>query len=286
MKPWIRVGSICIFSSMVFAESNVIIQDKGERYYLHAFGGGFASDGVTLNQQGSIPFSDYQLAVSAVGRAKFQNNGLVGGALGYQVQNLVLGEKKPWHFIPAFEVEGFYLHSQLKANLVNPETDVAYNNKVPIVNKNVPAGQQRLSDGFQYHAGFLFANVVSVFRFSTLGNIEPYLGFGLGSAFDQLTAATSTESQRDNYFLPQNNAFNAVFAAQIKSGLRLAVSENINIFAEYRYIYSSTSNYRMGSRLLDAQWNLDFGTMHLNAGVLGVGYYFDEALRTSNSTSQ
>ncbi len=227
------------------------------------------------------------MAVSVVGRANFQNNGLVGGAFGYQVQNLALGGKEPWHFIPAFEVEGFYLHSQLKANLVNPETDVAYdNNAFPIDDNSVPAGQQRLNDGFQYHAGFLFANVVSVFRFSTLGNIEPYLGFGLGGAFDQLTAATSSESQRENYFLPQNNAFNAVFAAQIKSGLRLAVSENINIFAEYRYIYSSTSNYRMGSKLEDAQWNLDFGTMHINAGVVGVGYYFDEVPRTSNSTSQ
>jgi hypothetical protein len=52
MKPWIRFGCCFIFSSMALAKADVILQDKGERYYMHAFGGVYASDGVTLNQQG------------------------------------------------------------------------------------------------------------------------------------------------------------------------------------------------------------------------------------------
>jgi hypothetical protein len=287
MKPWMRLGGIFIFCSVGYAQTNEIIQDRGERYYVDAFGGVYASDGLTINQQGSIPYAGYNVAVSAVGRANFQENGLVGGSIGYQVQNLVIGQKKHWHFIPSFELEGFYLTSKLKANLVNPENDIAFDlDGEPLADFSVPAGQQILNNTFQYHAGFIFPNVVFSFKGIILEEVEPYVGFGIGAAFDQLTASTSHASQSENYFLPQNNAFNAVLAAQIKSGFQLAINKNMNVFVEYRYIYAATSNYRMGSKLEDAQWNLDFGTMHINAGVVGVGYYFDEVLRTSNSTSQ
>lgn len=237
--------------------------------YLGAFGGGGHYENNSFTQQGTAlygPNNGGPLSVNAKGNTDTSAI-IIGMHVGYEWLGWLLNTDKPcWKLVPAAEFEGYYLGNKLSGQLSNPTT------RLP---------EHLFEDSFQMNTGVFLANSVWVFK--SPYKIDPYFGAGIGAAILSFSNANSVQVSPAepgiNHFNSNPNASSWAFAAQAKAGLRFNLSEHGRLFAEYRFLYLSSTDYTFGSTVYPThipttKWKVNFASMHYNMGAIGFEYDF------------
>ncbi len=129
---------------------------------------------------------NYDLYVNVSGQQKFKTGGIAGAHMGLSMQNSFL-------ISPTFELEGFYLGSQLSGILSNSllEPAVLRPEGTASASHSISAGLHQFNNQFNLNPGFLFANAKCDLNFLKNAIAMPYIGFGIGLAFNRLSGANS-----------------------------------------------------------------------------------------------
>ena len=242
------------------------------QFYLGIFGGGGSSDNVNVIQYGTAFFPDLvggPLAVNGFGPLKNNGTGWFGGAqLGYQAQgvSLPLNLYPQWTFGPAFEIEGYWFGNRtLHGDAINNTA-------------RLPEHDFELS--FSANRSIYLTNFVL-----NLNNpcylFHPYVGFGIGGALVRLSGADSTQispiEPGVNHFNTKTSDTNATFAGQIKAGLAYDINEWVSIYAEYRWLYLSSTQFTFGSTVYPthvptSSWQVKVAPQNYNLGSIGLRF--------------
>ncbi|NBV75449.1 MAG: hypothetical protein EBR59_05680 [Methylococcaceae bacterium] len=283
--------------------------------YLGAFGGGSTSFNNNISQSGEAykrtgglqgiyrdSGEDFNLLVNVKGKSEERSAGIGGAHLGYEFPELPIGGASAvWGVRPAIEIEGYYLGSSISGTLTNPnpETFNGLNDELVSLNgtTQLNPGQHKFVDTFSQNMGVLLTNGVFSFKTPWASNIFPYIGGGIGAAINSLSGANSAQVASGspyagnekglNHFNSNNNANSSAFAAQAKAGVRAELFDKFSVFAEYRYLHVTDSNYTFGSTEYPATsssypgghaqtsaWNVGLGSMDYHTGILGLQYDF------------
>lgn len=260
------VASIGICADASASESITPVEKK--HVYISAFGGRGTFFTNSISQTGTAFLSEFSggpLAVDATGGSAHDYADMLGMNIGYRFSDL-FPESSAWNLTPALELEGYYLHGTLSENtLVNDTTrldahefDVTYpmNTGVYLIN-----GVLNLNHGES--------------------KFHPYFGLGIGPAFVSINNAMSTQVDPDesgvNHYNSNPDSSSWTFATQAKLGLSYEMSERVNIFAEYRFLYLAASDYTFGStqysgHVETTSWNVNIDGMYYNMFVAGVQF--------------
>jgi opacity protein-like surface antigen len=269
--------------------------------YLGIFGGGGVSDNNNFTQSGvaykrtdHAPFykEDYDLYVDTKGKAD-SNTAAIGGLhIGYEWSEIPLGNNQSgWGIRPALEVEGFYLGSSQSGNLINPRAERGVPLEGPYTGvHDFAANSHTFTDTFNVDMGVLLTNGIFTFNTPWSDKIFPYIGGGIGAAITSLSHANSTQTSNPlmptgyepgiNHFNSNSNASSSSFATQAKAGLRVELIDKLSVFAEYRYLHVSASNYTFGSTVYPTEhaetssWDSHFGSLNFHTGIFGIEYGF------------
>ena len=187
--------------------------------------------------------------------------GFVGLHVGYEWLHRQPSYRQLTH---AVELEGFYESTTKKANnLINP-TD-----RLP---------EHQFKDKFPINMGVALVNWNLIWNNRRLHGFCPYFGLGMGAALLSIYHAQATQVAPPevgvNHFNSDRHAATCVFAAQIKAGARYDVAKYFRLFAEYRFLYLSPSNYTFGSvrypgHVASSPWTVDFESICNNMFALG-----------------
>lgn len=243
-----------------------------QKFYVGVFGGGGASTKVNISQYGTAYYSEAEggpLAVNAFGKTNRRSVGLVGGHVGYRWAELFLApDHSQLRIIPAIELEGYYLgKSKFTAHDINNVTT-----RLPEHNFMVT---------YPMKSGVFLTNAVLNFNLPNLNRFQPYVGGGIGAAVISISDAISTQVAPPevgvNHYNSNGNDKDAAFAAQAKVGLNVSLSQNTSLFAEYRWLYLSTSHYAFGStvypqHVATSPWLVKIDAQKYNMGAIGVRY--------------
>lgn len=245
---------------------------NGRGVYLGVFGGGGTSTSASVQQSGAV-LSNPPTPVNARGTAGGTGVGMGGAHLGYEWGDLNFGDSD-WALKPAAEIEGYYLGSNLSAELNSP-----YTPRVP---------NHWFSDTLPQKAGVFLANTVLALKTPYSDKLFPYIGGGVGGAILSINGATSEQISPPerglNHFNSNPNASSSAFAATAKAGLRGEIYERLSLFVEYRYLFVDSSSYDFGSthgagtpfpnHLPTTPWGVNLGSQNYNMGVAGFEFSF------------
>jgi opacity protein-like surface antigen len=244
--------------------SNPISSSKG--YYIGVFGGGGSSNAFDVEQKGTALYPSSKggpLSVNAQGNGHNDSLGFVGLHLGYEW--LPTSQSK-WYFTHALEVEGYYESTKKKATLTNPTDRLDLH---------------QFKDTFPINMGVMLANWIIVLNNKSFWNISPYIGVGVGAGILSIHNAKSSQVAPPepgiNHFNSDPNASDWVFATQGKAGLRFGFFKHMRFFAEYRFLYLTSSDYTFGStkyptHVATTKWKVDFGGICNNMYVFGIDF--------------
>jgi opacity protein-like surface antigen len=237
------------------------------KVYLGIYGGGGSSRNFNVDQYGTVFFLEATggpLAVNAFGHANNDSARFVGLQLGYQINDILLDPKSQWSLMPAAELEGFYIRkNSLNENLTN-NTE-----RLPEHNFNVT---------YPTKISVFLANAVFTFNKPCL-LVHPYIGFGIGGAIVRITdasaAQTSPPELNINHYNANTSDMDTTFAGQIKLGLSYDINNFVNVFAEYRWLYLSSTDYTFGSTVdpthaITSSWQVKFDPQRYNLGSIGI----------------
>ncbi len=242
------------------------------KIYVGVFGGGGASTNVSIAQYGTAFFPEDTigpLAVNGFGHTDTRGVGIVGGQVGYQWSSISLNLFNSLSGItPAVELEGYYVgKSTFTGHDINNET------------ASLPEHDFLVS--YPLNTAVFLANAVANFDLSNVNRVHPYVGAGIGAAVLSISGADSTQVAPPeggvNHYNGNPSDKDATFAAQVKAGLNFDVTSNVNIFAEYRWLYVSNSDYRFGSTVYPAHvptspWLVELGSQSYNMGAAGIRF--------------
>lgn len=266
--PYVALSCISLFG----AKDAKPITDSPEEtgnFYAGVFGGGGGFGVSNFEQTGTIFFpaaSGNTTGVTATAGGRTTGAGFVGLQVGYQWRAFQ-DEKNPdsWLMRPAVEFEGYYIGTSTK----------------PILGSQTPLAN-RFQNKFPINAGTLLASGVLHFYENEKVKFHPYFGGAVGAAV--LTAHDASSflvlpAQNSNNFSSKTTATGWSFAAQAKLGLMYDINQNFKIFAEYRFLYLTPTNFEFGntsysSTTNTSNWKVRFGNMYINLGDIGVSYYF------------
>jgi opacity protein-like surface antigen len=276
-------------------------QLENNHFYLGGFGGVVAPLDLNSTQSGvayryigqffpgqTLPTDEnYNLYVNVSGIQKSNSGGLVGAHFGYRCNKLIFEHKSSLAITPMFELEGFYLGTSLSGDLVNPilEPAVLRAEGTVSVTHSIPANTHRFNDSYRLNTGVLLINSVFDFNNQLTKQFVPYWGGGLGFSFNTLSQADSHQispyNEEDiNHFNSSNQTTTTVLSAQTKVGLHTEITNNLSIFAEYRYLYISPTSYTFGNTYYPghhpdtSKWNVTLSSMNFQTGVFGINYIF------------
>ncbi|MEI6707059.1 MAG: hypothetical protein WCK96_07980 [Methylococcales bacterium] len=269
--------------------------------YLGVFGGGGVSDnndftqsGVAFKRTDHAPFykENYDLFVDTKGAANSKSAAIGGLHIGYEWSEIPMGSNQSgWGLRPALEFEGFYLGSSQSGNLTNPQTERG----VPLEGSytgehDLVPNQHTFTDSFNVDMGVLLTNGIFSFKTPWSAKIFPYIGGGIGAAITSLSKGNSVQTSNPllptgyeagiNHYNSNTNASSSSFAAQGKAGIRAELMDHLSIFAEYRYLHVSATNYTFGSTVYPSEhaetsnWDSHVGSMNFHTGIFGIEYGF------------
>jgi opacity protein-like surface antigen len=265
------------FSSLVLIYSDAKGETLAQQHclsmlngiYAGAFGG-WAHSGNNNIAQNGIAFYSIARGGPLIVKAK----GNAGGSSG--VGGLHIGYEWPaWpqssdssvsNLTPAIELEGYYFKNTQRGTLLNPTI------RIP---------KHTFHDSFPMDTGVFLANSILTFNTPYVTWLSPYLGAGIGAAVISISGANSKQvnplEPGINHFNSNTHASSWTFAAQLKAGLRFNLSNNWRLFAEYRFLQLSPTNYTFGStqyptHVPTSKWNVNFGSMINNMGTAGIEY--------------
>lgn len=240
-------------------------------FYLGGFGGWGSLNDFQIRQSGIALFSptlhaahigslSEPLAIDGVGSAGNNSIGFGGIHLGYEW--LV----PAWNVIPAIELEGIYF-----SNTFNTDLD----------NASIILTEHDFADSLPTKNGVVLVNGVLELNCFRMSILHPYIGVGIGAAILSITGADSPQvsppEPHVNHFNSDEDSSDWTFAAQAKAGLRFALSDHWQLFAEYRFLYLGNTEYTFGSttyatHVPTTSWKVDFDNMYVNAGAIGIEF--------------
>lgn len=234
--------------------------------YFGLFGGYGSARSTELVQQGAVLLNPVQhLPIRAAGPTSRSNLGMGGLQLGYEWARLGSREHD-WGIKPALELEAIYLgkHSPVGDMPVRPAA----------------LGTQYVT--LPMTAGVILANAVFTLETPYSSKVFPYVGVGVGAARLSIKNADSFNPSEPgiNHFNSDPNASSTELALQLKVGLKATVSEQIQMFAEYRHLSINSSSYTFGAtdypglHLPTRPWDVSLGRQKYNFFVVGLQYRF------------
>jgi len=265
------IGLVLVSSQGYTGTMGSTIPSPG-KVYVGVFGGAGASNDVGIAQFGTAFFSEAEggpLAVNAFGTARSGTIGLVGGQIGYQWPAIPLNLFNSFSGItPAAELEGYYLgknsftgHELNNDTTRLPEHDILVTSPI--------------------NTGVFLVNAVATFNLASQPMFQPYIGAGIGAGVLSITNADSAQvapAEADvNHYNSNTSSSDAAFAAQVKAGLNVYLSPNIELFGEYRWLYLSSTDYTFGSTVYPthaptSSWLVTFDSQNYNLGAVGLRY--------------
>ncbi len=232
--------------------------------YLSLFGGGGTGSSTSARQLGTVYFVEAAGGPQSInGRGKLKNSGtgVVGAHMGYEWQQ---GE----HFRPAVEIEALYL----------PSTD----SSGKLDNTSARLTEGLFDNTLPTDTSVLLANAVVGFQTPYQG-ITPYIGGGIGAAYRSVNGATSSQLNPAeagiNHFNSENDSSVLTAAAQLKAGVRVAITDNAYLFGEYRYLYIGAHDQTFGAtdavgHAATSPWTVSYDGTSYNLGTVGIGMKF------------
>lgn len=234
--------------------------------YLGIFGGGGSLSGDDTSLTGTAFFPEATggpLAVDAFGKSKSSSTGMVGGHIGFAWANTI-GIHVP--VTPAVELEGYYMGgAKVQGEDIN--------------NNTTRLAEHDFLVSYPLKTGVFLIN--AVLNSNNSGSFKPYIGLGIGSAILSISGANATQISPSepnlNHFNSDPNDKAIAFAAQPKIGISYNLNSNASIFAEYRFLYLSETNYTFGSTVVDthvatAPWLVKMKPQYYNMGTVGVNF--------------
>ncbi len=260
-------------SSSTYAGTSAAEISDLSKVYVGVFGGGGAVSKTDLGQYGSAFYPEIRggtLAVNALGETSNKSTWLVGGYIGYQWAHQFFKALSPnWSLSPAAELEGYYLGG---ATLVGNDID----------NQTTRLERHDFQVTYPQKIGvFLINGVLHANHLAISNNWHPYLGLGIGSAVISVNNSNALQltpyEPGINHYSSDPNAETAVFAAQPKVGVEWNISPKTHLFAEYRFLYLSDSQYTFGSAVYTthaatSSWHVKVGSQYYNFGTIGFKY--------------
>lgn len=258
-------SSICLFSLTTLAFANY----TPGKLYLGVFGGGGSSNHFDGSQFATAFLTEAAggpLAVNAFGQINDHNASFLGVQLGYQAQEICLSASSEWILAPAVELEGYWMHkSSFDGTLINntarlPEHDFLVT--------------------YPMRRTVFLANAVLNFNSPCL-LVDPYIGFGIGSAIVRISDASAIQASPPeegiNHYNANPSGTNSTFAGQIKLGLNYNLNECISFFAEYRWLYLANTHFVFGSTVYPthaetSSWQVNLDSQKYNLGNVGVRF--------------
>ena len=239
-------------------------------FYLGIFGGGGTFSADHLNQTGTALYGPGQggpLAVNANGSGSTSAIGVGGINFGYQWKKPNDQPESQWGLVPAAEFEGYYLGgTQTGENLNN-------------ITNRLPEHDFRVT--YPMNTGVLLVNgVLNIGNFYK-NKLHSYVGAGIGTAIISISNANSSQTAPTepgiNHYNSNPNASDWTFATQAKAGLLLDLTSYMSIFAEYRFLYLSSSNYTFGStqyptHIATTNWSVNISGLCNNIGTIGLQF--------------
>lgn len=242
------------------------------KIYVGAFGGGAGMSTGNMSQKGTAFLAEASggpLAVNARGKSNDSSTWLVGGHVGYRwSSNLLENLSSEWMMAPATELEGFYLgRHTLKGSELN-------NGTTRLIEHNFHVS-------YPMSTGVFLVNAILNGHSSKFEKFHPYVGVGVGTAINPISGAVSTQLDPSepgvNHYNSDTSDTALLLAAQPKVGVSFDVNQNMNVFAEYRFLYLSSSDYTFGStvyptHVATSNWNVKMGSQYYNMGTIGINY--------------
>ncbi|MBI5447094.1 MAG: hypothetical protein HY939_00005 [Gammaproteobacteria bacterium] len=238
--------------------------------YIGGFAGGGSSTYVDLAQHGTALYSPGKggpLSVNAYGKSDANASWIAGAHIGYKWAAFTDQNNRRWNFVPAAELEAYYLGNTLTGNNLNNETD--------------RLAQHDFRVSFPMHTGVFLANAVLNVNHATLQKFHPYVGVGVGTAIISISGANSTQTTPAepgiNHYNSDPNASAWAFAAQPKIGVSFELANKTSLFVEYRFLYLSPNHYTFGSTQYSTHvgttdWNVTMGPLCYNMGTIGIQF--------------
>ncbi len=270
--------------------------EQGQKgWYFGLFGGGSISDHGNFTQSGIAykrlgdgqATANYDLYVDTKGRTHSKAGVLGGLHVGYEWAEIPFTDNASsgWGLRPALEVEGYYLGTSQSGYLANPSAEPAVWHGVVEDSHSLAAGTHTFKNAFKTDMGVLLTNIVLTFKTPWAHKIYPYIGGGIGAAITSLSDGDSRQidpaaEPTINHFNAHTSASSSSFAVQGKAGLRAEIMEHLAIFAEYRYLHVTATNYTLGATVYPSihsdtsAWTTHFSGMDFHSGVLGIEYGF------------
>ncbi len=233
--------------------------------YFGGFGGWIVPCNLTLTQMGTAFFSEGSggpLAVMATGSSPGNTKVFGGLHIGYEWMKEI---RPGFRLAPALELEGSYFANTAgNADVDNPTTRL---------------DAHEFIDTLPMRIGTLLANGILEFNNDY---VSPYLGAGVGVGFVSIHDANALQidpAEPFNHFNSDPNAFNTVFATQVKGGLRYRFLKHYRLSAEYRFLYLSPSNFLFGStnyptHVPTSPWTIKSEGMRYNTFTIGLDFLF------------
>lgn len=232
--------------------------------YLGVFGGGGVRGDTTARQLGTAYFVEAAggpQSINAKGKLKNGGTGIVGAQAGYEWAGGA-------HVRPAVEVEALYL----------PRTD----QHGTLDNSDPRLTEQLFDDTLPTSTSVVLANAVLGFK-TPYQSITPYVGGGVGAAYLATSNANSAQLSPSepgvNHFNSDTSSSVLTAAAQLKAGVRMALTKNTYLFGEYRYLYIGSHDQTFGSATDPAHVptspaTVSYSGTSYNLGTVGLGVKF------------
>jgi opacity protein-like surface antigen len=271
----LRVLIGILFASIsynAFADGmNCIAPCASEKLYFGVFGGIGETSKIKISQYGTAfytPDLGGPLAVDAFGNTNHRSVSLFGGHIGYQFTEIFPAPCSCWAIAPAVEWEGYYI------------------GKTTFTSDDINNNTERLNEHdfhvtYPMNTGVFLVNAVLNLNLPCHSRFHPYVGAGIGGAVVSISNANATQIAPPepgvNHFNSNPSDTDAAFAAQGKLGLSFDLCKKINIFAEYRLLYLSGTDYAFGSTVspghaATSNWLVEFDHQHYNIGAIGIQY--------------
>lgn len=262
--------------------------------YLGLFGGGsssvsndFTQSAIAYKREGDgQAHANYDLRVDGTGTTHSKAGAVGGLHIGYEGSEIPMGNgQSGWGLRPAVEFEGYYLGTSVSGNLANPQYEPGIDLDYPANDHGIAAGEHTFKNAFNLDAGVLLINAVFTVKTPWSTKIFPYIGGGIGGAITALSEGDSTQLTPEyeatvNHFNSNPNASSSGFAVQAKAGGRAELVDNLSVFAEYRYLNISATNYVFGQTVypgthsVTSNWHSHFDAMGFHSATLGIDYNF------------
>lgn len=240
-----------------------------EKFYIGAFGGFGSTNNFNASQYGTVFITEAgggPLAVNAFGQLNSPSTSLFGVQLGYQAQEIFLNHSPQSTLIPAAELEQYYMSKR------------SFNGT--LINDTSRGSERNFIVSYPMSRTVYLANAVLNFN-NPRFIVQPYIGFGIGSAIVRISGATSTQTNPAeagiNHYNSNTSDTNSTFAGQIKLGLSYGINKYVSFFAEYRWLYLASTSFTFGSTVYPthsetSSWQVKLDAQRSSVGNIGVRF--------------